>query len=103
MSIYTREWGEGDPVIALHPLALESSAFEGMAGVLAGRQACRVQAAGRANFGQTYAALAREGLAALQPNRRRIRVPIVVDAKLCQVPPIAGSPAARSSGSSRWR
>lgn len=37
MDLYTREWGRGETLIALHPLALESSAFEGMATVLAGR------------------------------------------------------------------
>jgi pimeloyl-ACP methyl ester carboxylesterase len=35
MDIHTREWGRGEALIALHPLALESSAFEGMAKSLA--------------------------------------------------------------------
>jgi pimeloyl-ACP methyl ester carboxylesterase len=30
-SLHYNEWGEGDPLIALHPLALESSAFAGVA------------------------------------------------------------------------
>jgi len=30
-SVHYTEWGEGDPLIALHPLALESSAFAGVA------------------------------------------------------------------------
>ena len=30
-SLHVNEWGEGDPLIALHPLALESSAFAGVA------------------------------------------------------------------------
>jgi len=33
--LHYEEWGEGDPVIALHPLALESSAFAGVAPALA--------------------------------------------------------------------
>ena len=32
--LHYETWGEGDPVIALHPLALESSAFAGVAQVL---------------------------------------------------------------------
>jgi pimeloyl-ACP methyl ester carboxylesterase len=31
----TREWGRGQPVVALHPLGLESSAFEGVGHALA--------------------------------------------------------------------
>ena len=30
-SLYYQEWGTGDPLIALHPLALESTAFAGVA------------------------------------------------------------------------
>jgi len=30
-SLYCNEWGSGDPLIALHPLALESTAFAGVA------------------------------------------------------------------------
>jgi pimeloyl-ACP methyl ester carboxylesterase len=50
--MYTREWGEGRPVIALHPLALESSAFEGIARDLAGR-GYRTIAADLPGFGKT--------------------------------------------------
>jgi pimeloyl-ACP methyl ester carboxylesterase len=35
--LHYEAWGAGDPVIALHPLALESSAFAGVAEVLAGQ------------------------------------------------------------------
>lgn len=35
--VYRREWGRGRPVIALHPLGLESSAFAGFGHVLAAR------------------------------------------------------------------
>lgn len=35
--LHYQEWGAGDPVIALHPLALESTAFTGLAALLAER------------------------------------------------------------------
>jgi pimeloyl-ACP methyl ester carboxylesterase len=35
--LHYQEWGAGDPVIALHPLALESTAFAGVAALLAER------------------------------------------------------------------
>lgn len=35
MTMKTREWGSGQPVIAMHPLGLESSAFEGVGRALA--------------------------------------------------------------------
>jgi len=35
--LFFQEWGQGDPLIALHPLALESTAFAGVAEVLAER------------------------------------------------------------------
>ena len=34
--LHYNEWGEGDPLIAIHPLALESTAFAGVAQQLAG-------------------------------------------------------------------
>jgi len=34
--LHVNEWGDGDPVIAIHPLALESTAFAGVAQRLAG-------------------------------------------------------------------
>lgn len=37
MTLWHQEWGEGRPVIALHPLALESSVFAGLGRVLARR------------------------------------------------------------------
>lgn len=37
MSLHRQEWGSGDPLIALHPLALESTAFAGVAAALAAR------------------------------------------------------------------
>lgn len=37
MTLFTQQWGSGRPVIMLHPLALESTAFGGVARLLAGR------------------------------------------------------------------
>jgi pimeloyl-ACP methyl ester carboxylesterase len=52
--MHYEEWGDGDPVIALHPLALESSAFAGVARTLAGR-GLRTLAADLPGFGRTPA------------------------------------------------
>jgi pimeloyl-ACP methyl ester carboxylesterase len=52
--LHYETWGEGDPVIALHPLALESSAFAGVAQVL-GRQGLRTLAVDLPGFGRTPA------------------------------------------------
>ena len=50
--LHYEEWGHGDPAIALHPLALESSAFAGFAQALAVR-GVRTLAADLPGFGQT--------------------------------------------------
>ena len=52
--MHYEEWGAGDPVIALHPLALESSAFAGVARTLADR-GFRTLAADLPGFGRTPA------------------------------------------------
>ena len=52
--LHTREWGRGATVIALHPLALESSAFEGIAAALDER-GMRTLAVDLPGFGQTPA------------------------------------------------
>lgn len=52
--MHTQEWGAGDPVIALHPLALESSAFVGLGEDLA-EEGLRTIAADLPGFGQTPA------------------------------------------------
>lgn len=52
MGAFTQEWGSGDPVIALHPLALEGSAFEGLGRHLAGR-GLRTIAVDLPGFGRT--------------------------------------------------
>jgi pimeloyl-ACP methyl ester carboxylesterase len=52
--LHYQEWGAGDPVIALHPLALESTAFAGVAHALAG-QGLRTLAVDLPGFGRTPA------------------------------------------------
>jgi pimeloyl-ACP methyl ester carboxylesterase len=54
MTAFTREWGRGDPVLALHPLALESSAFDDLGPALAER-GLRVIAIDLPGFGRTPA------------------------------------------------
>jgi pimeloyl-ACP methyl ester carboxylesterase len=51
---YRREWGRGAPVIALHPLGLESSAFAGFGAALA-RRGLRTVAVDLPGFGRTPA------------------------------------------------
>ena len=50
--MWCQEWGEGEPLIALHPLALESTAFGGVARLLAQR-GVRTIAADLPGFGRT--------------------------------------------------
>ena len=50
--MHYQAWGAGDPVIALHPLALESSMFAGVAREL-GAQGFRTLAADLPGFGRT--------------------------------------------------
>jgi pimeloyl-ACP methyl ester carboxylesterase len=50
--LHRREWGAGPPVIAMHPLGLESSAFEGFGTVLA-RRGLRTVAVDLPGFGRT--------------------------------------------------
>jgi pimeloyl-ACP methyl ester carboxylesterase len=50
--LHRREWGAGRPVIAMHPLGLESSAFEGFGSVLA-RHGLRTIAVDLPGFGRT--------------------------------------------------
>jgi len=52
--LHYQEWGAGDPLIALHPLALESSAFGGLAKDLAG-QGLRTLAVDLPGFGRSLA------------------------------------------------
>jgi len=50
--MHYQEWGDGDPLIALHPLALESTAFTGVGAELA-RLGLRTLACDLPGFGQT--------------------------------------------------
>ena len=52
--MFVREWGRGAPVIALHPLGLDSSGFEGFGNVLA-RRGLRTIAADLPGFGRSIA------------------------------------------------
>lgn len=52
MTLFTQEWGEGRPVIMLHPLALESTAFGGVGRLLA-RRGVRTIAADLPGFGRS--------------------------------------------------
>ncbi len=52
--LHYEDWGAGDPVIALHPLALESSAFAGVAEALA-RQGLRTLGVDLPGFGRSPA------------------------------------------------
>jgi pimeloyl-ACP methyl ester carboxylesterase len=52
--VHTQEWGSGDPVIALHPLALESTAFAGLGEDL-GREGLRTIAVDLPGFGASEA------------------------------------------------
>ncbi|MBW2268700.1 MAG: hypothetical protein JRH16_08985 [Deltaproteobacteria bacterium] len=52
--MHVQEWGSGDPVIALHPLALESTAFAGVARGLIAR-GLRTLAVDLPGFGRTPA------------------------------------------------
>src|SRR5262245_24455205 len=50
--LHRREWGVGQPVVAMHPLGLDSSAFEGFGHVLA-RRGMRTIAVDLPGFGRT--------------------------------------------------
>jgi pimeloyl-ACP methyl ester carboxylesterase len=75
-----QEWGAGDPVIALHPLALESTAFAGVAGVLA-RHGLRTIAVDLPGFGRTPAPDAPLTAA-------RLAEPVIELARRLETPPV---------------
>lgn len=78
--LHYQEWGAGDPVIALHPLALESGAFAGVAGALA-RQGLRTLAVDLPGFGRSPAPAA-----PLTPER--LAAPVIELARSLERPPI---------------
>jgi pimeloyl-ACP methyl ester carboxylesterase len=75
-----REWGYGQPVIAMHPLGLESSAFEGIGMVLA-RHAMRTIAVDLPGFGKTPMPPGRLTAAAMA-------VPVIELARSLPAPPV---------------
>jgi WS/DGAT/MGAT family acyltransferase len=79
--MYYQTWGSGKPVIALHPLALESTAFTGVAELLA-KQDLRTLAADLPGFGQTPADNAPLTAA-------RLAEPVIELARSLESPPVA--------------
>jgi pimeloyl-ACP methyl ester carboxylesterase len=78
--LHRREWGYGQPVIAMHPLGLESSAFEGFGMVLA-RHGMRTIAVDLPGFGKTPMP---EG----RPTAAAMAVPVIELARSLPVPPV---------------
>jgi len=78
--LHYQAWGVGDPVIALHPLALESSMFAGVARELAA-QGFRTLAADLPGFGRTPTPVG-----ALTP--ARLAEPVIELARSLEKPPI---------------
>jgi pimeloyl-ACP methyl ester carboxylesterase len=77
---YRREWGRGAPVIALHPLGLDSSAFAGF-GVALARRGLRTLAVDMPGFGRTPAPEARLTPAVLAG-------PVIALARELETPPV---------------
>lgn len=80
MELYTRSWGRGRTLVALHPLALESSAFEGMGCALAER-GIRTVAVDLPGFGRTPCPSGRPTPAALAD-------PVIELARSLDAPPV---------------
>ena len=78
--MHFQEWGSGDPVIALHPLALESTAFAGVARLLT-LQGLRTLGADLPGFGLTPAP---EGPLTAE----RLAAPVVELARSLETPPL---------------
>jgi CubicO group peptidase (beta-lactamase class C family)/pimeloyl-ACP methyl ester carboxylesterase len=77
---YRREWGRGEPVITLHPLGLESSAF-GAFGVALARRGLRTIAVDLPGFGRTPAPQGELTAAALA-------APVIALARELETPPV---------------
>jgi diacylglycerol O-acyltransferase len=80
MNMFIQTWGSGEPIIALHPLALESTVFAGV-GALLGAEGFRTLAADMPGFGQTPA-----GDEPLTP--ARLAAPVIELARSLESPPI---------------
>jgi len=78
--MHLQQWGEGEPVIALHPLALESTAFAGVGRLLAAR-GLRTLAVDLPGFGRTPAP--KGPLTAA-----RLAAPVVELARSLETPPL---------------
>lgn len=78
--LHSREWGQGAPVIALHPLGLESSGFAGVGRALA-RRGMRTIAVDLPGFGRTPAP---EGLL----NPEVLALPVIELARGLETPPV---------------
>jgi pimeloyl-ACP methyl ester carboxylesterase len=78
--LYRREWGAGQPVIAMHPLGLESSAFEGFGAVLA-RRGLRTIAVDLPGFGRTPAD-------ERPPTAAAMAAPVIELARSLETPPV---------------
>ncbi|HZR81590.1 MAG TPA: alpha/beta fold hydrolase [Candidatus Binatia bacterium] len=80
MALFRREWGEGRPVLALHPLGLDSSAFAGFGSALAAR-GFRTIALDLPGFGRTPAGTAR-------PTPACLAAPVIEIARRLPEPPV---------------
>jgi len=80
VTLFTQTWGHGLPVIMLHPLALESTAFAGVAQLLA-RRGVRTIAADLPGFGRTPGPED-----ALTP--ARLAEPVIELARSLETPPV---------------
>ena len=78
--LHRREWGTGQPVIAMHPLGLESSAFEGFGTVLA-RRGLRTIAVDLPGFGRTP-------MSERAPSPAVMAEPVIALARALETPPV---------------
>lgn len=78
--LHVREWGAGQPIIAMHPLGLESSAFEGFGTVLA-RHGMRTIAVDLPGFGRTP-------MPERAPTPAAMAEPVIALARSLPVPPV---------------
>jgi pimeloyl-ACP methyl ester carboxylesterase len=78
--LHRREWGYGQPVIAMHPLGLESSAFEGIGMVLARHGMCTI-AVDLPGFGRTP-------LTTGPPTPAAMAAPVIELARSLATPPV---------------
>ena len=80
IALHRCEWGDGQPIIAMHPLGLDSSAFAGMGTVLA-RYGMRTIAVDLPGFGRTPSPTER-------PTPAVMAAPVIELARSLPVPPV---------------